>query len=70
MKGLVWKNEKRKLSELKNFEGNPRQATERQVQDLDKSLIRFNLADPLIINTDNEVIGGNFRLKLLLEKGI
>jgi DNA modification methylase len=47
---------------------NPRQATEAQTKDLEKSLDRFNLADPLIINTDNTIIGGHFRYDLLIKK--
>jgi len=70
IKEIVWHNEKRKISELKPFEGNPRKAGEKEYQDLSKSLERFNLADPLIINTDGTVIGGNFRLKLLKERNI
>ena len=70
MNKIIWKNQKRKVSELKSFEGNPRKANEKEIQDLDKSLSRFNLADPLVINTDGEVIGGNFRLSRLKEKGI
>jgi DNA modification methylase len=65
---IIWRSEKRKLKDLKFFEGNPRRANEKQKQDLEKSLERFNLADPLIINTDGTVIGGNFRLKILKEK--
>lgn len=67
---ITWSNAKRKISELKPFPGNPRKADEKQVQDLNKSLDRFNLADPLVINTDGTVIGGNFRLKLLTEKKV
>src|SRR3990167_2468962 len=67
---ITWKSEKRRIEELKGFEGNPRQANEKEVADLTKSLDKFDLADPLIINTDGEVIGGNFRLKLLQERGI
>ena len=67
---MKWKTEKRKVSELKPFPGNPRQANEKEVRDLDKSLEKFNVADPLIINTDNTVIGGNFRLSRLNEKGV
>jgi len=43
---MKWKNEKRKLSELKEMQGNPRKGTEKQAQDLIKSLEKFNLADP------------------------
>ena len=67
---ITWSNAKRKISELKPFPGNPRKADEKQVSDLNKSLERFNLADPLVINTDGIVIGGNFRLSLLTAKKI
>lgn len=75
MEKIIWRNEKRKVKDLKFFEGNPRQANEKQVRDLDKSLERFSddgksLAAPLVINTTNTVIGGNFRLKRLREKRI
>jgi len=67
---IIWKNEKRKVKDLKIFKGNPRQASEKQTEDLKKSLNRFNLAEPLVVNTTNETIGGNFRLRLLREKGV
>ncbi|XOB46639.1 MAG: DNA modification methylase [Candidatus Nealsonbacteria bacterium] len=67
---ITWKSEKREISKLKPFEGNPRKANEKEVNDLTKSLDRFNLADPLIINTTGEIIGGNFRFSLLKKKGI
>jgi len=38
IKEIVWHNEKRKISELKPFEGNPRQANEKkQKNDILKS---------------------------------
>ena len=52
-KNITWKNEKRKISELKPWAQNPRTNTEKQQQDLDNSINKFNLADPIIINTDN-----------------
>ena len=71
MKGkITWLNGKKKVSDLKPFPGNPRKADEKQASELRSSLDRFNLADPLIINTDGTVIGGNFRLRLLTEKKI
>ena len=69
-KMINWKTEKRKLNELRPWERNPRQATEKQWQDLERSLEKFSLADPLIINKDNTIIGGHFRWKVLKEKGI
>ncbi len=68
MEKLIWKNEKRKLGELKSFPGNPRKSDEKQEADLDKSLDRFSLADPFIINTDNVIVGGNFRHRRMLKK--
>jgi DNA modification methylase len=68
MEKLVWKNEARRLKDLRPFKGNPRKATEEEIKNLTKSLDNFNLADPLVINTDGEVIGGNFRLSLLKKK--
>jgi len=65
---IRWRSEKRRLKELKLLEGNPRKATEKQKKDLEESLGRFNLADPLIVNSDNTIIGGNLRYKELLEK--
>jgi len=70
MEKIEWRTEKRRIDELKEFPGNPRKASEKQVKDLDESLKRFNVADPLVINTDGTVIGGNFRLKRLKEMGI
>lgn len=67
---IIWRSKKRKVKDLKPFPGNPRKADEKQYEDLEKSLDRFSLASPLIINTDNTVIGGNFRLRVLKDKGI
>lgn len=67
---IIWRTEKRKIKDLKFYPNNPRFANEKDFQDLEKSIEKFNLADPLIINHDNTVIGGNFRLKVLQKKGI
>ena len=70
MEKIVWKTEKRKVSELIPFENNPRRVTEKEIQGLSDSLDKFDLAAPLVINTNGKVIGGNFRLSLLKQKGI
>lgn len=67
---IYWKTERRKVKDLKPFEGNPRQAGEKEYNDLKTSLEKFNVAEPLVINTDGTVIGGNFRLRILKDKGI
>ena len=52
---IIWKNEKRKISDLKPAEYNPRRWTEEETIQLRKSIERFDLVDPIIINTDNTV---------------
>ena len=70
MQKIIWRTEKRAVNKLKPCEWNPRQATEKETQDLTNSIEKFSLADPLIINIDNTLIGGHFRLKILKDKGI
>ncbi len=69
MSKITWHQEKRKIADIIPSEYNPRQAGEKQVQDLTESLTKFNLAAPLIINKNNHMIGGHFRLKILKERG-
>ena len=66
---LIWKAEKRKISELVVAGYNPRKLTEKQSTDLKASLDKFNLADPIVINKDNKIIGGHQRINILKEKG-
>ncbi len=65
-----WTSSQRKTTDLKPAPYNPRKATEKDVKDLKSSLDQFNLADPIIINADNTVIGGHFRLRMLQEQGV
>ena len=58
-----------KISELKQAEYNPRRMTNKQYEDLKASLEKFGLVDPIIINSDNTVIGGHQRLKIVRELG-
>jgi ParB family chromosome partitioning protein len=69
MDRITWTNEKRKISDLSPAEYNPRQLTEKQAKDLDASLERFNLCDPIIINADNKIIGGHQRINILKQRG-
>ena len=62
---LTWHNEKRAIKDLIPYVANPRQITEKQAKDLRASLERFGIADPMIINTDNTIIGGHQRKKIL-----
>ena len=65
---ISWTTQKRKISELIPASYNPREMTETQAKDLATSLERFNLADPIVINTDNTIIGGHQRINILKTK--
>lgn len=69
-KKITWKNEKRKLSALIPAAYNPRRWNDEAIKQLTQSIEKFDLADPLIINTNNTIIGGHFRYKILKDKGI
>lgn len=69
MERITWSNEKRKISDITPANYNPRQLTEKQAKDLNTSLERFNLADPVIINADNTIIGGHQRINILKQRG-
>jgi DNA modification methylase len=65
---ITWKTEKRKVADLTPAEYNPREMTKEQAKDLAKSLERFNLADPIVINSDNRIIGGHQRINIIKQK--
>jgi len=60
---IKWTVESRKLSELKAYEKNPRKITEKGLNDLIKSLELFGLAEPIVINRDDTIIGGHARVQ-------
>tara|TARA_R100001440_G_scaffold7522_2_gene14725 strand:+ start:2912 stop:3415 length:504 start_codon:yes stop_codon:yes gene_type:complete len=66
--------EKIKISKLKAATYNPRQISTKQYNDLKKSITKFGLVDPIIVNeyfTENYyvVVGGHQRLKICKELG-
>lgn len=67
---IEWTLESRKLKDLKEHPKNPRILTSEQGFQLQKSLERFGIVEKLIINTDNCVIGGHQRLKILKKMGV
>jgi DNA modification methylase len=67
--GIKWHLEQKKIEELKPFENNPRNITEKGLKDLSESIDRFGLAEPIVINTDNTIIGGHARYFALKERG-
>ena len=65
MKKLVWHNEKRKVDNLLPYEKNPRKISDGQLEDLKRSIKKFNLAEVPAIDTNNSIIAGNQRVKVL-----
>lgn len=65
MNPLTWLTEKRRVNDLIPFEGNPRYLTEQQKEDLQRSIEKFNLVEIPAINTDNTIIAGHQRVKIL-----
>ena len=70
MSKIEWKSEKRLLKDLIPAPYNPRQLTEKQAKDLNQSLTKFNLADPVVINSNNTIIGGHQRINILKTQGV
>ena len=62
---MKWTTQTRKLVELIPHETNPRELTEKQYQDLESSLKRFDLAEIPVINTTNKILAGHQRIKIL-----
>ena len=62
---LSWHNEKRKVNDLIPNPENPRRMTEKQTDELRKSLEKFNLAEIPAINTDNKIVAGHMRVATL-----
>ncbi len=64
---IRWKNETRRLVDLLPMACNPRRLTDEQRAQLEASLSRFGLADPIVVNRSGTVIGGHQRLKVLAD---
>jgi len=70
---ITWSPEKRKVSELKPSDYNPRKMTPEEKKDIEKSLDGFGRVVPLIINIGSRkdtIIGGHQRWKIYTEKKI
>lgn len=53
------------VKDLKENPKNPRLLTEKGLNDLEKSIKKFGVAEPLVVNTDLEICGGHGRKKIL-----
>lgn len=66
---MEWKLEKRKISDLKLNEKNPRKLNQSDAIQLTKSITKFGVCEPIVINWDGTVIGGHQRLRILKKLG-
>jgi DNA modification methylase len=60
----------RKISELHNWEHNPRTITKEGLERLKKQITKLGQYKPLLITKDGTVLGGNMRLKAYQELGV
>lgn len=60
----------RKISQLKLWSENPRAIKESDFKQLKERVKRWGQFKPVLITPDNEVIGGNMRLRAYMELGI
>ena len=67
---ITWEIKKVAVSLLKENPKNPRALTEKGLNDLEKSIKRFGIAEPLVVNTDYMICGGHGRKKILERLGI
>lgn len=57
------------VDELKELPNNPRRWSDKATSDLTTSLERYELVEPLVVNHDHTVLGGNFRLSVAKQLG-
>jgi hypothetical protein len=67
---LKWTSQQRKINELIPAQYNPRRLTEPQEKQLTESIQKFDICDPIVINSDNKIIGGHQRIKVLKKQGV
>ncbi|SHL87593.1 DNA modification methylase [Hymenobacter psychrotolerans] len=66
---LEWHNATRRVRDLVPLEYNPRIATEDGLKRLNYSLSKFGLVEVPVLNSDNVVLAGHQRLRILLDLG-
>jgi len=66
---MQWKTERRRVRDLVPWDGNPRRITERQAEELRKSLDRFGVADIPVVDADGRIVGGHQRCAILTAQG-
>jgi hypothetical protein len=66
---MKWKHEKRKIKDLYELAKNARKLTKEQAAHLYTSIDKFGQCEPIVINTDDVIIGGHQRLRTMRKMG-
>lgn len=69
MTDLIWKTEKRKVKDLIPYQGNPRVLLESKAELLKESITTFNIVEIPVIDTNNTIIAGHQRIKVMMLLG-
>lgn len=70
MQKLTWTTEKRKVKDLIPADYNPRKISESERQNLMDSIKEFSEVEPVVINTNNHLIGGHQRVSIYADLAI
>lgn len=65
MEKLVWHTERRKVNDLLPYLKNPRSISDKQMNDLKKSLKRFNLVELPACDVNGKIVAGHQRVRAL-----
>lgn len=69
MSDISWRNERRKVKELLPWDKNPRKISDQQLEQLKRSITKFNYAAPVVIDADGRIVAGHMRTRAMLELG-
>jgi len=65
MSKLTWRTEQRRVKDLLPFKQNPRKMSQSQIDDLTKSISKFDLVEIPAVDTENRIIAGHQRCAVL-----
>lgn len=66
---MKWKLEKRKVKDLYEYAKNARSLSKEQAAHLHASIDKFGQCEPIVITTDDVIIGGHQRLRTMRKMG-
>lgn len=66
---MRWQSDTRKIDELNPCKHNPRKMSKHDADQLKKSIEKFGQCQPIVINSDNSIIGGHQRVKVMEKLG-